>query len=99
VAVSGLRGTVRIAAERWHSQQPRPYFGPSGVPREETTMPDESCVWTQVDHWDDDHWETSCGDAFILMDGSPAEHHMRYCYCCGKPIRVEAARSADVEEE
>lgn len=40
-----------------------------------------TCTW----EYDDarDYWETSCGEAFQLVDGTPADNGMRFCPHCG----------------
>ena len=48
----------------------------------------EKCVWTYFD--DDDYWETTCGNAFCIMEGTPGENMMHYCpYCGGKLVEEE----------
>ena len=49
------------------------------------------CVWTCDDKWgcrEDATYETSCGNAFMLNDGTPKENKMKYCPYCGKRIKV-----------
>lgn len=41
----------------------------------------ETCTWTQIE--DDGDWDTSCGDMFILLEGSPKENDMKFCCYCG----------------
>jgi hypothetical protein len=39
--------------------------------------------------WENDgegNWSTGCGDAFIILDGTPTENKMNFCCYCGKPI-------------
>lgn len=31
-------------------------------------------------------WETSCGNAFTINDGTPAQNDMKYCCYCGGEI-------------
>jgi len=45
--------------------------------------PEDSCSWT-VD--DDGVWNTECGQAFVLEDGSPKENFMKYCCYCGRGL-------------
>jgi len=49
--------------------------------------PQETCVWS-FDQWSDDFYETSCGKAFTLIEGTLEENDMRYCTYCGKPIET-----------
>lgn len=44
----------------------------------------EQCTWTPDS---DGTWETSCGQAFVLIDGTPRDNGMNYCTYCGKPLR------------
>jgi hypothetical protein len=40
--------------------------------------------------WENDgegNWETGCGDAFVILDGTPAENKMMFCCYCGKRIK------------
>jgi hypothetical protein len=46
------------------------------------------CVWVSGDEFGG-LYETSCGQAFTLNDGTPEENGMLYCYHCGKPLEVE----------
>ena len=46
------------------------------------------CLWNNADGC----WETTCGNAFEINDGTPAENNMTYCcYCGGLKRRVRAA--------
>lgn len=41
------------------------------------------CVWRQ-DGFGEDHYDTTCGNRFTLMNGcSPRENKMQYCCYCG----------------
>lgn len=45
------------------------------------------CDWTASALPDGDVlWETACGNAHTLMDGSPADNEMTYCCYCGNKI-------------
>lgn len=46
------------------------------------TEPAESCTWQE----DDEAWRTSCGRAFSLEAGTPAENGMKWCCYCGRSI-------------
>jgi hypothetical protein len=50
-------------------------------------MAHSKCKWAYDQ--DDDKWDTSCGHAFVLTEGTPAENHMVYCCYCGKKISEE----------
>lgn len=43
-----------------------------------------SCTWT-LDP-DGELWDTGCGQAFCLSDGTPKENDMIYCPFCGNRI-------------
>ena len=47
----------------------------------------EKCVW-QLDVIDE-MYETTCGQAYVLNDGTLEENEMKYCCFCGKEL-VEA---------
>ena len=51
------------------------------------------CTWEYDD--DDDYWGTSCGDAFCITDGTPAENKMHYCPYCGKKLVEKEKEHAD----
>jgi len=45
------------------------------------------CNWMQMDPMEDSRdYDTGCGKAFSLIDGTLGENDMRYCTYCGKPI-------------
>jgi hypothetical protein len=48
----------------------------------------ECCKW----HETDEAWETGCGEMFVLNDGTPMENKMKYCYACGRKIKVVKVR-------
>ena len=43
------------------------------------------CLWNNVDGC----WETTCGNAFEINDGTPAENHMKYCCYCGGKVEED----------
>ena len=43
------------------------------------------CLWNNVDGC----WETTCGNAFEINDGTPAGNHMAYCCYCGGKVEEE----------
>lgn len=47
----------------------------------------KSCPWEYDDNYD--FWETGCGEEFCLDDGTPGDNKMRYCYHCGKSIKLK----------
>jgi hypothetical protein len=40
------------------------------------------CAWAA----DDDAWQTSCGQSFLIIEGTPNENGMRFCCYCGGPL-------------
>jgi predicted RNA-binding Zn-ribbon protein involved in translation (DUF1610 family) len=42
------------------------------------------CRWT----WDNEKWDTACGEAFTFIDGGPVENGMKFCPYCGKQLAV-----------
>lgn len=44
------------------------------------------CHWREVGGFGDLHWETDCGNAFSVTDGSPSENNMAFCPYCGKSL-------------
>jgi len=39
------------------------------------------CEWTY--EGSNDVWETACGKAFCIVEGTPQENEIRYCCFCG----------------
>jgi hypothetical protein len=58
-----------------------------------------SCAWTQQDHCGGDCWETGCGNAFCMSDGTPGENGLKFCCYCGKPLAEERFVDDPEEEE
>jgi len=44
----------------------------------------KKCKWTHDEFAD--CWDTECGEAFCLMEGTPKDNKMKYCPYCGKQI-------------
>ncbi|WP_212628804.1 hypothetical protein [Pseudomonas putida] len=44
----------------------------------------QTCTWTLNSH--DCTWDTGCGEKWMLNDGTPSEHGLRFCHSCGKPV-------------
>lgn len=60
----------------------------------------EVCAWTQQDDEDSDLWETSCGHAWCINEGSPMGNSMKFCHGCGKPIDQQPFKyEADPDDE
>jgi hypothetical protein len=43
------------------------------------------CLWKKG--WD--CWETTCGNAFEISDGTPSENNMKYCCYCGGKVEED----------
>ena len=57
------------------------------------------CTWTQDDDGSD-LWETDCGHAFCLDEGSPVEDNgFKFCVYCGNPIEDEPYSYEDDQEQ
>lgn len=44
-----------------------------------------TCDWRLMG--DADYYETSCGGAFIVNEGTPAENGMKFCAYCGNRLK------------
>ena len=40
----------------------------------------KQCNWKQDD---EGNWETTCGNMFVIAEGTPSENDMNYCCYCG----------------
>lgn len=47
-----------------------------------------SCLWSRADD-DTDVWETKCGHAFTIIDGTPTDNQMAFCCYCGRRVDEE----------
>ena len=45
----------------------------------------ENCEWKEADI-DRGEWWTSCGEAFVFIDGGPVDNKMRFCCYCGRRL-------------
>ena len=50
-----------------------------------------TCCWTSPPDYDNDGWETGCGNEIILNDGTPEDNKFSFCPYCGCEI-VELLR-------
>ena len=50
----------------------------------EQPRPVPTCDWQEDS---DGIWETSCGEAWVCTEGTPAENNMKYCHSCGKHLK------------
>lgn len=45
------------------------------------------CVWRiDGDEWDAEAYDTSCGNKYVIMNGTPADNNMKFCVYCGKKL-------------
>ena len=51
-----------------------------------------TCLWSRADD-DTDVWETSCGHAFTIIEGTPGDNHMEFCCYCGRRVDEEIGGS------
>jgi hypothetical protein len=49
----------------------------------------DTCTWKEMDEFDSRAFDTGCGHAFELNDGTPSSNEMQFCCYCGKRIEVE----------
>ena len=47
-----------------------------------------TCEWELFDI-DTNAYDTQCGNAFLMSDGTPAENQMAFCCYCGLKIKVD----------
>lgn len=51
---------------------------------ETAPRPVPTCDWQEDS---DGIWETSCGEAWVCTEGTPAENNMKFCHSCGKHLK------------
>jgi hypothetical protein len=48
------------------------------------------CIWSYTEtymEWNEDsYWSTSCGQKFVMIEGTPKENGYNFCPSCGKPL-------------
>jgi len=47
--------------------------------------PTRVCDWKHDENYN--CYDTTCGHAFVINDGTPAENDMKYCPYCGGRLR------------
>ena len=67
------------------------YAGWMAAQRAEPKRP-QTCLWSRSDD-DTDVWETTCGNAFTINEGSPADNEMTFCCFCGRELEGETGGS------
>lgn len=51
----------------------------------------ETCEWKENESEYDTTWETSCGETFVLLEGTPEENGLKFCAYCGRKLTQRAA--------
>ena len=51
----------------------------------------DSCRWRHDDV--DESWDGDCGAKWVLTEGTPTDHKMRFCPECGRKLKVERGAS------
>lgn len=54
-----------------------------------------SCEWVETDEC----FETQCGHAFVLNEGIPSDHEMKFCCFCGGNLEVVRAEESVSESD
>jgi hypothetical protein len=49
------------------------------------SLPGDTCQWTEDE---DGNWDTGCGEKFIWTAGIPTDSGERFCFYCGKSLKV-----------
>lgn len=50
------------------------------------------CDWQQEDDENmPQTYRTRCGQLWSFIEGGPADNNMKFCHCCGKPVKEVAA--------
>lgn len=58
--------------------------------KKKPNQPTQVCEWLEDD---DGNWETSCDNAHVLNDGTPAENGMKFCCYCGRVLKQRTHES------
>jgi len=72
------------------------------LPDKEELSSDGYCTWTFNSYsgyyCEDDHWNTSCGQSYVMIEGTPRENDYKFCPACGKEL-VEVVIPFDEGED
>lgn len=52
-----------------------------------------SCSWAIVQDYDDEFYETECGQTYCIQDGTLEENSHKYCQACGREIKLAETES------
>jgi hypothetical protein len=53
------------------------------IKRQYNPQAEQSCIWTEDE---DGIYQTSCGNSFEFMNGTPNDNHTKFCPYCGKVL-------------
>ena len=56
------------------------------IKKAQKLLDERECEWKLENNGDDSWYHTSCGEDFMLVDGSPKENHYNFCPHCGGKI-------------
>ena len=59
--------------------------------KEQILKDGRACVWEYVNS--NDYWQTGCGGAFSLDEGTPAQNDIKFCPYCGHSLVESDVRS------
>lgn len=66
---------------------------------EEARKEERACEWVNDEGGDfDDTWDTECGNAFVLNEGTPKENDMNYCAYCGGKLKQKTTKEGENNE-
>lgn len=63
----------------------------------EVMMMSSKCIWTLTSEGDGDAWKTGCDNLAVVMEGTPSENSMAYCWYCGKHLECVVDGEPDAE--
>lgn len=56
----------------------------------------QTCKWTPNEAYDSDYcWETECGKAYSILEGTPMENDMKFCVFCGGKLIEQALKGGE----
>lgn len=55
----------------------------------------QACDWAHETSFDQDYWDTECGEAFQFTVDGPKENKMYFCPYCGRPIAIKGKQLAE----
>jgi hypothetical protein len=72
------------------------FITPTGADLRRGGFMDGTCEWTEEKEWGESMgtWDTECGNAFTIIDGTPQENGFKFCLYCGKSL-IESAEGTE----